>query len=105
MAYYTDGEWYHSVVDDRLYLESPEYNGNRLNDNLIPSKAKISEQEYQSLALTGSRALYFTAASDPNETWLPLMEKSYARAHGDYGAIRNFYIGQVFRFRSLCYSN
>ena len=33
-------------------------------------------------AQTGSGALYFAQCEDPNETWLPLMEKAYAKAHG-----------------------
>lgn len=36
---------------------------------------------------TGSKALYFAQCRDQNETWLPLLEKAYAKAHGDYGAI------------------
>ena len=36
---------------------------------------------------TGSKALYFAQCKDQNATWLPLLEKAYAKAHGDYGAL------------------
>ena len=43
---------------------------------------------------TGSRALYFAQCSDPNETWLPLLEKAFAKAHGDYSAINGGFVGE-----------
>lgn len=36
---------------------------------------------------TGSKALYFAQCRNQNATWLPLLEKAYAKAHGDYGSI------------------
>jgi hypothetical protein len=32
---------------------------------------------------------------DENETWLPLLEKAYAKAHGDYSAIEGGFVGYV----------
>jgi hypothetical protein len=61
----------------------------------ITSKSEVSEFAYNEMALTGSKALYFTASSDANETWKPLLEKAYARMHGDYGSIQDLYVGDV----------
>lgn len=35
----------------------------------------------------GGEALYFSHCKS-DETWVPLMEKAYAKAHGDYTAVR-----------------
>lgn len=88
-----DGEWYESIIDNRLYLERAEYENSQVQDLVITSKSEMSAEDYERLALTSSYALYFAGSSDRNETSVPLIEKAYARAHGDYGAIRDFYIG------------
>ena len=51
------------------------------------------EEEYRKAFQTGSRALYFAQCHDENETWLPLLEKAYAKAHGDYSAIEGGLVG------------
>ncbi|BCS04470.1 uncharacterized protein AKAW2_80271A [Aspergillus luchuensis] len=55
----------------------------------------ITEEEYRKVWQTGSRALYFAQCADENETWLPLLEKAYAKAHGDYSAIEGGFVGEA----------
>jgi hypothetical protein len=55
---------------------------------------KTPEEEYRMVMQTGSRALYFAQCSDANETWLPLLEKAFAKAHGDYSAIEGGFVGE-----------
>jgi hypothetical protein len=86
-----DGDWFPTVVDGRLYLEKPEFSA--VYEILNTSKRKLSAQDYQNQVLSNSQALYFTASSDPQETWVPLLEKAFARSHGDYGAIKGLYHG------------
>lgn len=54
-----------------------------------------SEEEYRKAHQTGSRALYFAQCSDENETWLPLLEKAYAKAHGDFASIDGGFTGEA----------
>ncbi|RPA96764.1 cysteine proteinase [Choiromyces venosus 120613-1] len=87
-----DGEWTSTIVDDQLYLSTREY-----HDAEWHVKAQFSgkEKEYNQTFAKGSEALSFAKCEDKNETWLPLLEKAYAKAHGDYGAIEGGWTGEA----------
>jgi hypothetical protein len=87
-VFFRDGEWIHTVIDDNLYLSTPDYAGGY--DPRGESERKVKERQQ-----TGSDALYFASCSDQNETWLPLLEKAYAKVHGDYQAISGGMAGEA----------
>lgn len=53
------------------------------------------DEKYRRAMQTGSDALYFAKCRNPNATWLPLLQKAYAKAHGDYGSIAGGKTGYV----------
>lgn len=58
---FKDGDWVSTVVDDQLYY--------------------ILDTD------TLRKSLYFGKCKDERETWLPLLEKAYAKIHGDYESL------------------
>ncbi|KAF2996827.1 hypothetical protein E8E13_002914 [Curvularia kusanoi] len=82
-VFHRDGEWISTVVDDNLCLKKSDFDAK--GDLYDPTGTK--ETRYRKSKQTGSEALYFASCSDENETWLPLLEKAYAKVHGDYEAI------------------
>jgi len=73
-VFYRDGEWIWTVLDDNLYLKYSDFDS--YGDRYDPTGAK--ETKYK-IHQTGSEALYFASCSHENETWLPLLEKAYAK--------------------------
>ncbi|KAF3763923.1 hypothetical protein M406DRAFT_95460 [Cryphonectria parasitica EP155] len=90
-VFHRDGEWISVVIDDNLYLNACDFG--QWTDTYDPTGSKA--RKYRRQEQTGSEALYFSHCSDPNETWLPLMEKAYAKAHGDYNAIAGGWSGEA----------
>ncbi|CAK7234430.1 hypothetical protein SEUCBS140593_008939 [Sporothrix eucalyptigena] len=76
-----DGAWFSVVVDDNLYLHHGDFATKKYD--ATGHRAREHRQRFQ----RGSEALSFARCEDANETWLPLLEKAFAKAHGDYGAL------------------
>jgi hypothetical protein len=90
-VFYRDGEWIWTVVDDNLYLRNSDFDA--YGDSYDPTG--VQEKRYKKNNQTGSEALYFASCSNENETWLPLLEKAYAKVHGDYNAISGGWSGEA----------
>ncbi|KAI9742210.1 MAG: hypothetical protein M1818_004110 [Claussenomyces sp. TS43310] len=94
-VFYRDFEWRSEIVDDKLYLTKPDYDESHIERVLWEDRERISsEDDYRKAYQSNSGALYFAQCEDPNETWLPLLEKAYAKAHGDYAAIEGGFTGE-----------
>ena len=90
-VFYRDGEWIWTVVDDNLFLSKRDFDAR--GDTYDPTG--IKEMRYKKSRQTGSEALYFASCANENETWLPLLEKAYAKVHGDYEAINGGISGEA----------
>ena len=92
-----DGDWFQTIIDDKLYLSASDWDESvyeKWTWQQIKNRAD-AEEEYRKANQTGSRALYFAQCRSDNETWLPLLEKAYAKAHGDYNSIQGGFTGYV----------
>ena len=86
-----DGEWVSTVIDDKLYVRDQDFNA-AYGDVYDPTGRK--ERDYRRQNQSNSKALYFARSTDEGETWLPLLEKAYAKVHGDFAAISGGYSGE-----------
>ncbi|KAH7186432.1 hypothetical protein DER44DRAFT_816911 [Fusarium oxysporum] len=94
-VFYRDGAWAYTIIDDTLYLQSPCWDSPSLQRALLQQTDRVdAESEYKRTYQTGSKALFFAQCRDQNETWVPLIEKAYAKAHGDYAALACGWVGE-----------
>ncbi|KAI4255206.1 MAG: hypothetical protein LQ352_002687 [Teloschistes flavicans] len=95
-VFHRDGEWIQTIIDDKLYLIAPDWYESTDDRRTWEEVRRVdAEEEYRKVNQTGSRALCFAQCSDENETWLPLLEKAFAKAHGDYGSIDGGFTGEA----------
>ncbi|RSL77740.1 hypothetical protein CEP52_017694, partial [Fusarium oligoseptatum] len=95
-VFYRDGEWIQAIIDDKLYLKSADWNSPDKRRLLLGQIGQEgSEDSYRKTYQTGSKALFFAQCRDQNETWLPLMEKAYAKAHGDYASLSDGWMSEA----------
>ncbi|CAI7878613.1 unnamed protein product [Closterium sp. NIES-53] len=88
--FFRDGEWISEVIDDQLFVTHPDYAD--ADDDM--KRVFPTEKDYVEAVQRGSNALHFAKCVDSNETWLPLLEKAYAKAHGDYSSIEGGFTGE-----------
>ncbi|CAF3656534.1 unnamed protein product [Fusarium graminearum] len=97
-VFHRDGEWIYTLVDDKLYLKSPSWNTPSVQRDLMQCHmpdTEVAKEAYRNIYQTGSRSLFFAQCKDQNETWVPLIEKAYAKAHGDYASLDIGWMGEA----------
>ncbi|KAK3665965.1 hypothetical protein LTR22_003284 [Elasticomyces elasticus] len=95
---YRDREWVYEVIDDKLFLQVGDDDDLAIVKNWDKDDKKARRVDYENekllnLLQRGGEALYFSHCKS-SETWLPLIEKAYAKAHGDYTAVEGGYASE-----------
>lgn len=98
-VFYRDGEWIHEVIDDKLYLKVGDDDDLTVVRDWDKDKKDgrcvyMDDEKLKKQLQRGGEALFFSHCKS-SETWLPLIEKAYAKAHGDYFAIEGGFASEA----------
>ncbi|KAG8985731.1 hypothetical protein FRB90_004487 [Tulasnella sp. 427] len=82
--FWRDSGWVDVVIDDYLCTKVPPWETLSGRERMLYHG---SREKYNKSARRGSQNLLFARAASENETWVPLLEKAYAKLHGDYESL------------------
>ncbi|EJC98426.1 cysteine proteinase [Fomitiporia mediterranea MF3/22] len=86
-----DGEWVDVIIDDQLFTKVPRW---ECVTNETKASYHYDNDMYDRVARKGGKTLYFARSSQENETWVPLIEKAFAKLHGDFNALDGGYTNE-----------
>lgn len=91
-VFHKDSGWVSVIIDDMLCTNMPQY------EQLSESEQGLYHEDrarYNTVARKGGKALTFAKSGSHGETWVPLIEKAYAKFYGSFSHLEGGVTGEA----------
>lgn len=91
-VFYKDSGWVSVIIDDMLCTNVPQFEQlNELQQGLYHD----DKARYNAVARKGGKVLTFAKSGSQGETWVPLIEKAYAKFYGNFSHLEGGLTGEA----------
>ncbi|KAG6809999.1 hypothetical protein H0H92_013781 [Tricholoma furcatifolium] len=90
--FFRDTAWVTVIIDDLLFTSIPKFEELRSEEQRLYHNDK---ENYNRSARRTGKSLFFAKSGTHGETWVPLVEKAYAKLHGNYASIDGGFAGEA----------